>query len=689
MAGSGLLRCTFLVLLIAGHSVWASAPADDVDEKDVVVLTTKNFETELAKEKFALVDATEEGDLANQFDVKGYPTLKWFVNGKEASDFGGGRTKDDIVRWIAKKTGPATSDVTAVDAAEKLSEKPGATVLAYLSELSGADFESYTELAASKDDTEFFTTTSKDVAAKLGLTATGSVAVIRNYEGFDPETVTSAGDSTFEGAKGSFGERAAAFLLAQRLPAYMEFSQANANAIFGSGVDKHVIVAGPEEAFAPGKELDTLLRAASAKTRGQVVLVIAKLGTETAKPILDFFGLDAAASTAQVVGFDSKSNKKFKFPGEGEVTADALAAFAVALNDGSAQALLKSAPVPEEPTEDGVTVVVGSTVDSIVKSEDHDVLLESLAPIYEKLAKRFASVDSVVIAKMDGTANEHPDIDAKVLGEGFPTLLFFPAGKAQEAIPYTDERTLKAFTKFLKANAKKKFTLPKKGKKGKKEEAAALWSRGNMGRHSQAYLLTYCGISFMGWSYALVSIIASLVVNRNVEPPSEDTSAFVETFQLLGLLDVLNAAVGLVASAPLTAFLQWAGRSNVLFGVLPLAPPEVSKSPMVTVLFAVWALADIIRFAYYASVIMGKYSAFIPLYPIGVAAEMKIVWDSIPLISKSKAYSVQVPGGHTISYAHFLWVLLLIYIPIFWRLYSFLLRQRKKKLAGSLKKKDA
>lgn len=144
-----------------------------------------------------------------------------------------------------------------------------------------------------------------------------------------------------------------------------------------------------------------------------------------------------------------------------------------------------------------------------------------------------------------------------------------------------------------------------------------------MGRHSQAYLLTYCGISFMGWSYALVSIIASLVVNRNVEPPSEDTSAFVgeagwrggrctgfrsgrlpdlrkrclstprrhtacrvmngtlssaETFQLLGLLDVLNAAVGLVASAPLTAFLQWAGRSNVLFGVLPLAPPEVTRA---------------------------------------------------------------------------------------------------------------
>lgn len=40
--------------------------------------------------------------------------------------------------------------------------------------------------------------------------------------------------------------------------------------------------------------------------------------------------------------------------------------------------------------------------------------LQALAPTYEKLAKRFAKIDSVVIAKMDGTENEHPDIEAQV-----------------------------------------------------------------------------------------------------------------------------------------------------------------------------------------------------------------------------------------------------------------------------------
>ncbi|KAI4977678.1 hypothetical protein ZWY2020_014232 [Hordeum vulgare] len=61
-----------------------------------------------------------------------------------------------------------------------------------------------------------------------------------------------------------------------------------------------------------------------------------------------------------------------------------------------------------EKNDEDVKVVVGKSLDQIVLDESKDVLLESLEPIYNKLAKFLHGIDSLVIAKMDGTNNEHP-----------------------------------------------------------------------------------------------------------------------------------------------------------------------------------------------------------------------------------------------------------------------------------------
>lgn len=50
---------------------------------------------------------------------------------------------------------------------------------------------------------------------------------------------------------------------------------------------------------------------------------------------------------------------------------------------------------------------------------------KKLEPIYNELGEKFADKEGVVIAKMDGTANE---IDGLAI-RGYPTLRFYPAGK--------------------------------------------------------------------------------------------------------------------------------------------------------------------------------------------------------------------------------------------------------------------
>ena len=47
----------------------------------------------------AAVDATAVASLAKKFDVKGYPTIKYFPKGStKAEEYDGGRSADTIIR---------------------------------------------------------------------------------------------------------------------------------------------------------------------------------------------------------------------------------------------------------------------------------------------------------------------------------------------------------------------------------------------------------------------------------------------------------------------------------------------------------------------------------------------------------------------------------------------------------------
>ncbi|KAL8529292.1 hypothetical protein ACS0TY_006641 [Phlomoides rotata] len=151
---------------------------------------------------------------------------------------------------------------------------------------------------------------------------------------------------------------------------------------------------------------------------------------EEGKPVADYFGL--TKDTPKVLGYTGEDTKKYIL--DKAVTLENIKEFGEAFLEDKLKAFYKSDPIPE--TNDGdVKIVVGNNFDDIVLDESKDVLLEiyapwcghcqSLEPTYNKLAKHLRSIESLIVAKMDGTTNEHPRAKA----DGYPTILFFPTGK--------------------------------------------------------------------------------------------------------------------------------------------------------------------------------------------------------------------------------------------------------------------
>jgi protein disulfide-isomerase A1 len=119
--------------------------------------------------KLASVDATVEPDLAKRFDVKGYPTLKFFSDGTTL-EYTGGRAQDDIVSWLRKKTGPAADELNTVDELNKLKEAGDVVVIGAFQDTNGDAAAAFLQVAKTVDGIPFGITSNQDVLKELEVT---------------------------------------------------------------------------------------------------------------------------------------------------------------------------------------------------------------------------------------------------------------------------------------------------------------------------------------------------------------------------------------------------------------------------------------------------------------------------------------------------------------------------------------
>jgi len=391
------------------------------------------------------VDATVQKELAERFEVQGFPTLKWIVNG-EASEYQGGRTAPEIIAWVTKKTGPPALVIESQEALDKFKGDNEVVVFGYFAEASGAEHAAFIAAAESTDSASFgFSTT-----VSGGLSA-GQIAVLRSFEGEEPQVICE-GAVTKESIKNC--------LAANQLPLIIPFSQQTAPKIFGGEIKQHVLTFLDNSADNKD-ELLAQIRPAAVDAKGKYLFVTVDKSDDR---ILEFFGITAAdLPTARIVVMLDQGMKKYAL--EGDFSEAGLKAFVKAHSAGELKQALKSEDdIPDDKQgKDGsnVWVLTGKNHERVVFG-GKNVLVEyyapwcghckKLVPEYEKVADHFKSDDTIIIAKMDSTANEVDTVSIS----GFPTLKFYPAGAktADDIVDYDGARDEKGMIAFLTSNKK-------------------------------------------------------------------------------------------------------------------------------------------------------------------------------------------------------------------------------------------
>ncbi|CAH8862753.1 unnamed protein product [Trichobilharzia szidati] len=393
--------------------------------------------------KLAKVDATVEGELASRYEVKGYPTLKFFRNQQEPIDFSAERDSESIVNWCMKKTKPSVDYIESVDACKQFINDANIAVLGFIKDTETSELAAFQKVADELDDASFAVANSSEIMAEYGITSTPKVVVFKK---FDDDRVDFTGDSF---------DNLSHFVRVEMVPLVTEFSQKTASIVFGSPVQKHIVVI-LSKASDYARYIDDLTKV-SRQFKGKAHMMIVDIDVEDNLRVLEFFGLTKSeAPTYRIVELRDEVTK-YK-PESNEFSASSMAEFTQKFLDGKVKPFLMSEEIPTEQTG-AVRVLVGKNYNDVVTDKSKAVFVKlyapwcghckALAPTWEELAEAFKNSDDIIIAKMDSTVNEVEDLKVT----SFPTLKYYPKN-SDEVIDYTGDRSFEALKKFVESGGK-------------------------------------------------------------------------------------------------------------------------------------------------------------------------------------------------------------------------------------------
>lgn len=215
----------------------------------------------------------------------------------------------------------------------------------------------------------------------------------------------------------------------------------------------------------------------------------------------------------------------------------------------------------------------------------------------------------------------------------------------------------------------------------------------------KAYLLSFNFFQACTYGYILVNCILGVLNSTKKDEiltlaphfnAWKELGKYMIIAQVVAFLETVNGIVGLSKTNWMTSLFQNIGRGMVV-AVIHYNSAESEGADdigVITYLMIVWCSIEVIRYPLYCLTLMKvkfelliwlRYTAFIPLYPLGIVLEYATLFFTV--WEKSLGNESILPG-----------ILLRVYMLIgllgFWKNYMYMFKQRKSKFGGGKKLKS-
>ncbi|XP_062185018.1 protein disulfide isomerase-like 1-2 [Phragmites australis] len=393
----------------------------------------------------AKVDAHDERnkELKDRYQVHAYPTIKIIENGgSDVRGYGGPRDADGIVEYLKKQVGPASIGLRSAEEAARSVGDKGVVLVGVFPEFAGVEYENFMTVAKKKrSDYDFFHTSDAGILPRGEQAVKGPL--VRLFKPFD---------ELFVDSRDFDKDALEKFIEVSGFPTVVTFDSDSSNHKF---LERYYSIPSAKAMLFLHFSDDRIEvfksqihEAARQFSANNISFLIGDV--EAADRTFQYFGL--RENDVPLLFMIAKGGKYLN----PTIDPDQIIPWIKQYIYGNLAPYVKSEPIPKV-NDQPVKVVVADNLDDIVFNSGKNVLLEfyapwcghcrKLAPILEEVAVSLQDDEDIVIAKMDGTAN---DIPTDFAVERYPTIYFYST--TGNLLSYNGGRAADDIIGFIKKN---------------------------------------------------------------------------------------------------------------------------------------------------------------------------------------------------------------------------------------------